>query len=64
MTQTTEHIRASELKVGDYFKYRFHASLEHYVQSIRNGRIYEVDSELNTSSIPDNIYVERIINKP
>lgn len=56
----TEHIIASELKVGDYFKYRITSPIEHYVQRIEKGRIYAIDSKLNESSISTHIYVERI----
>ena len=57
----TEHIMATKLKVGDYFKYRITSPVEHYVQEIKRGRIYEVNDKLEQCSIPDNIFVERII---
>ena len=58
-----EHILTNRLKVGDYFKYRVTSPIEHYVQSIdsKRGRINEINSKLETSSIPFGIYVERII---
>ena len=55
-------ILASNLKVGDYFKYRETDEIEHYVQRVdnRNHRIYEIDSKLQTSSIPFSIYIEKL----